>query len=620
MSVGQTQLGKFQMPQVGDTLEGRYRIDAVLATGGMGVILRAHHMRMGREVAVKILHPHIAQNEDVLARFEREVRLAQRLNHPNTIRLYDFGEAENGLIYVVMELLDGADLKEVLAAEGTISARRAVDLTLQVLDGLGEAHEQDFVHRDLKPSNLFLCTDRRGGDQIKILDFGIAKSLEETASEITKTGSICGTAAYVAPEYLHDPKPQKSADVYAVGLILLEMVTGKRAFHGTTTAQTLMMQLQREIQVPRALANTVLAEIISRATQKDPARRYGDADEMYEALEAVADQVPADLRLDPQMVGEVLRPLSDASMNAPTPAGQPRGDDSSNALPRPDSTPLTGDLSHSSEASADSRLPEMPPDAGLHDQKTLVTPLPSAFDSNQEVPAPPSPTKRSNGREKAPLGKRLVMVAVALLLAGGGSVAAWSLLGENGSADTSQPEHAPAAPVGADDNSAGDDSAGDDSADQGNSPREADRAAVVGDEPADDEPAQDVPAEDVEPAEDEEVADQPADQPGRSDAEETGDEPADSRAAQEEAAKKDAAAEEAAKEEAAKEEAAKEQAARREAAKREAARREAEKREAAKKKAAREKTRTPKESEPPQEKTSSDDGEENVDEFLDEYL
>ncbi|MFW6057965.1 MAG: protein kinase domain-containing protein, partial [Persicimonas sp.] len=531
---------------------------------------------------------------------------------PNTIRLYDFGEAENGLIYVVMEMLDGADLKDVLASEGTISVGRAVDLTLQVLDGLGEAHEQDFVHRDLKPSNLFLCTDRRGGDQIKILDFGIAKSLEETASEITKTGSICGTAAYVAPEYLHDPKPQKSADVYAVGLILLEMITGKRAFHGTTTAQTLMMQLQREIQVPRALAHTALAEIILRATRKEPARRYADADEMYQALEAVADQVPAELRLDPRQVGEVLRPLSDASMNAPMPAGQPRRDDSSSTLPRPDSTPPSGDLSPSSDALAEGHLPEMPPDTGLHDQKTMVTPLPSAFDSNQEVPAPPSPTKRRSQHADTPLGKRLAMVAIALLLAGGGSLAAWSLLGSKGKAGTSQPDNAPAAPIEAQEHGV----------EQKDSPREADRAGVVGDESAQDRPAEDESAEDVaakskDPAQDEEKADRPAETPGRGDAEETGDDLADGQVGQEEAAGEEAAKEQTAREE----ETALKEAAKREAAKREAARKEAAKREAAKTEAARKETRTPPEkSQPPREKPSSDDGEENVDEFLDEYL
>jgi serine/threonine-protein kinase len=385
-----TKLGRFQMPRPGDVLEGRYEITKVLATGGMGVILQATHVRMGREVAVKILHPHIAQEDHVVARFEREVRLAQLLNHPNTIRLYDFGEAENGLVYVVMELLDGADLKEIIAEEGTLPLGRAVDLTMQVLDGLGEAHEQDFVHRDLKPSNIFVIKDRRGADEVKILDFGIAKSLEEGNGDLTATGSICGTAAYVAPEYLHDPTPKKAADVYAVGLILLEMLTGQRAFHGTTTAQTLMMQLQREVQVPRQLAATPLGEIIARAVSKDPAGRYQTADAMFQALGAVVDELPADLRLRTGQVGELLRPPTGSiTGTAELPSGShDQRQDSSTRLPQAGHTPPSGE--HSS--------PEM--DA-MDGDATLVTPFPAPLQSSNEIPlrAPDYSGAPDDGRE-----------------------------------------------------------------------------------------------------------------------------------------------------------------------------------------------------------------------------
>ncbi|WP_168210464.1 serine/threonine-protein kinase [Persicimonas caeni] len=423
------------MPRVGDVLEGRYEIRQVLATGGMGVILRAKHLRMGREVAIKILHPHIAQEDHVVARFEREVRLAQMLNHPNTIRLYDFGEAENGLIYVVMELLEGADLKEVIAQEGPLPLGRAVEVTMQVLDGLGEAHEQDFVHRDLKPSNIFLTQDRRGQDQVKILDFGIAKSLEEGGSDLTATGSICGTAAYVAPEYLHDPTPQKAADVYAVGLILLEMLTGRRAFSGTTTAQTLMMQMQRHVQVPRRIAATPLGEVILRATHKEPAQRYQNADQMFEALEAIVDRLPADLRLRPTQVGELLRPQSGAFPGSKPPTAElpthspSHQQDSSSSLPQANQTPPTGE--HSSPALG------QPPAHDIENDATLVTPFPSP-----KSPTPEPELRAPNyiqdtmpgtaATDEKSKGKALWVVVAAVVLAAGAGAAYFATSSSDG--------------------------------------------------------------------------------------------------------------------------------------------------------------------------------------------
>ncbi len=437
MSTGATKLERFQMPRVGDTLEGRYEISAILATGGMGVILRAKHVRMGRDVAIKVLHPHIAQEESVRVRFEREVRLAQLLNHPNTIRLYDYGEAENGLVYVVMELLEGRDLKEELAETGPMPVGRAVDLTLQVLDGLGEAHEQDFVHRDLKPSNLFLTSSRRGEDLVKILDFGIAKSLEDTASDVTATGSICGTAAYVAPEYLHNASAHKPADIYAVGLILLEMLTGQRVIQGSSTAQTLIMQMQHQVQVPAALAATPLGQIIVTATQKDPRLRYPDADAMYQALAAVADSLPADMRLDAAQVAPMTRAPSGSLPSMPFA-------DSSNALPQAQHTPPTGEHGSAGLAAQFD---------GLENEKTLVTPLPSPLDAGAvPVPAPPkAAAPKSKGRGKT------ILAGVVLVALMGGAAAYFATQSSTSKPPADQPQQAaspePAAKPAPDDKS-----------------------------------------------------------------------------------------------------------------------------------------------------------------------
>ncbi|MFP4600860.1 MAG: serine/threonine-protein kinase [Persicimonas sp.] len=288
----QQKLGRYRVPQVGELLDERYRIKGVMATGGMGMILRAEQLPMERPVAIKVLHPHIAaENPELVGRFQREVRLAKELNHPNTIRLYDFGESDTGLVYVAMEYLEGADLKELLSEQGALPVGRALEITRQMLDGLAEAHAREFIHRDLKPSNVFVTTNRRGEDLVKLLDFGIAKSLEEGRSDLTATGAVCGTPSYVAPEYLLDQSPGKAADVYAVGLMLLEMLTGRKVFCGQAPVQTLMMQIKLDTPIPDDIAASPVGRVVARATYKAPQRRYADAEQMYEAVCEVIEQV-----------------------------------------------------------------------------------------------------------------------------------------------------------------------------------------------------------------------------------------------------------------------------------------------------------------------------------------
>jgi serine/threonine-protein kinase len=288
-------LERLQVPEAGDLLDGRYHVTGTIATGGMGVILRAEQLPMQRPVAIKLLHPHIAADPEVVERFEREVSLAKQLNHPNTIRLYDYGESNNGLIYVAMELLEGMDLKRLIAREGGLGMVRSVGICRQMLDGLAEAHARDFIHRDLKPSNVFITENRRGEDVVKLLDFGIAKSLGD-AADLTGPGSICGTPSYVAPEYLMQEEARKPSDVYAVGLILLEMLTGRQVFRGETPVQTMMMHLKLAPELPEALEASALGEVILQATAKEPRARFRDAEAMYKAVCEASAQISADVQ------------------------------------------------------------------------------------------------------------------------------------------------------------------------------------------------------------------------------------------------------------------------------------------------------------------------------------
>lgn len=278
------------LPAVGDVIGGRYKIQSIIATGGMGVVMRGQHVKMGREVAVKFLHSHLIQDTDIRQRFEREVDIAKDLTHPNVVHVYDYGETPAGNLYLVMEYLEGNDLKHVLKQERRFNAGRSLNIMMQLLDGLAEAHIRNVVHRDLKPANLFMTTDRHGNDLVKILDFGIAKSLQADQG-ITKAGTLCGTVAYMAPEAILSGGDTPSCDVYAAGLILLEMLTGKRAFRGETVAQTMMMQLQQSPFIPPRLEQTALGRLIKQATDKNQEGRFRDADSMLLALRQTIHQI-----------------------------------------------------------------------------------------------------------------------------------------------------------------------------------------------------------------------------------------------------------------------------------------------------------------------------------------
>ncbi len=274
------------LPSIGDVLDGRYEVLRLIGEGGMGMVVEARDRRLDRAVAVKLMHRHLALNADFVKRFEREVLIAKKLNHPNTVRVYDFGVSDAGVMYLVMEHLNGRELKQVIA-EGPMSVGRVYRLALQLLDGLAEAHAIDVVHRDLKPGNLYVCEDRRGRELIKILDFGIAKSLGDVQQAITNTGQVVGTAPYLAPELFITDGCTKSADIYACGLILIEMLLGRKLIEAPSLGQTMSRHIHMPIILPKSLRGTELGRILLQAVAKAEGARFQDAEEMLEALQAV---------------------------------------------------------------------------------------------------------------------------------------------------------------------------------------------------------------------------------------------------------------------------------------------------------------------------------------------
>ncbi len=282
------------MPLNSGTKLGPYEIQSMLGAGGMGEVYRAHDSRLNRTVAIKVLPTTFSADRDRLQRFAQEARAAAALNHPNILSIFDIGE-EQGAPYVVSELLEGETLRERLR-KGALPARRVIDFASQVARGLAAAHEKGIVHRDLKPENLFITTDGR----VKILDFGLAKlTRPEAAGEggdaptvqaATETGMVMGTAGYMAPEQVRGKPADHRSDIFAFGAILYEMISGKRAFHGESAADTMSAILKEEVPEISETARNVppgLERIVHHCLEKHPTQRFQSAGDLAFDLEAL---------------------------------------------------------------------------------------------------------------------------------------------------------------------------------------------------------------------------------------------------------------------------------------------------------------------------------------------
>jgi serine/threonine-protein kinase len=286
-------------PLVGRTLPGGYVILDLVGVGGMGRVYRAEQTNLGRTVAVKIIHPHLVHEENAAARFITEARAASRLNHPNSVAVIDFGKTQDGQLYLVMEFLRGKDLARVMYEEGPLSFRRVVNILRQVLAALAEAHHMGIIHRDLKPENVILEPMRSGGDFVKVVDFGLAKMREGAASpSITSPGIVCGTPEYMSPEQGRGDELDARSDLYGVGVIFYQLLTGRLPFEADSPTQVVLMHISEPPKDPRAVVPerripASLADVCLMALAKEPKHRFSDADEFGEALADALNMVEA---------------------------------------------------------------------------------------------------------------------------------------------------------------------------------------------------------------------------------------------------------------------------------------------------------------------------------------
>ena len=328
--------------QPGQMLAEKYRVERVLGTGGMGVVVAARHIELNVLVAIKFLLPHVLTNQQAVTRFAREARAAVRIKSEHVARVSDVGTLDTGAPYMVMEYLEGTDLASYLRARTRLSVDRALHFVLQACQAVAEAHLLGIVHRDLKPANLFLTQGPDGSDIVKVLDFGISKNVDPNASHgtgsMTTAAGALGSPTYMSPEQLTEAgEVDGRTDIWALGVILFELLVGKPPFRADNLPKLFLAILHQKPTSPAALRPDLPAPVVStilRCLEKDRTKRFANIDAFAASLAAVA---PARARLSIERIARLtlaggVASRSSSQMRSPLPVDPNRTD----APPRPD--------------------------------------------------------------------------------------------------------------------------------------------------------------------------------------------------------------------------------------------------------------------------------------------
>jgi serine/threonine protein kinase len=328
-----------QDPFIGrDILDGQFQILQKIGSGGMGAVYKALQPAMNRMVGVKILHPKLANRKDLTSRFRREARAMSHLSHPNTVKVFLYGELDDGSLYIVMEFLEGKNLNQTVRADGPFPVERALPVLIQVCGALDEAHTQGIIHRDLKPENIFLCQQAGIRDYPKVLDFGLAKVTEREMRPgsviLTQEGMVFGTPEFMSPEQAQGKVLTAASDIYSLAVILYEVLTGKLPFE----ARTAMEYIQAHVTVPPIPIDQrlpgrnfppLLWQVIERALRKRPEERFATAADFATAMQAVLaghTQMPSNLGMGvpaPQHMSTPAPPISSQPAPIPTAPAPP---------------------------------------------------------------------------------------------------------------------------------------------------------------------------------------------------------------------------------------------------------------------------------------------------------
>jgi len=286
-------------PFVGRTLDDKYIVEERLGAGGMGAVYRARHLSMDRPVAIKFLQQRLVEDEAARIRFQTEARAAVKLRHANAVSVTDFGQTAEGCVYIVMELLEGRTLREILSREAPLEMARAISLMLQTSAAVAAAHEAGIIHRDLKPSNILVTQSADQPAVVKVLDFGIATFApddddDDDMSAVAQTNSVIGTPRYMSPEQYNGNELTPAADVYSLGVILYEMLSGMVPFSGSTPAEIAQKHANDQPHSPREIVAAIpedVERIVLKALEKQPADRFANAAEFRHELLETAERL-----------------------------------------------------------------------------------------------------------------------------------------------------------------------------------------------------------------------------------------------------------------------------------------------------------------------------------------
>jgi serine/threonine-protein kinase len=279
-------------PLVGTTLEGKYRIESRIGAGGMGAVYKAHHLMLGRDVAVKVLRSEMLADARAAERFRREAQAAARIDHPNAVTIYDFGISADGNAYLVMELLRGTSLRDVLDRDGALALDRALEIFTPVCAGIDRAHQLGIIHRDIKPDNIMVDERPGGSTAVKVVDFGIAMlqdMLASGSSRLTGTGVVVGTANYMSPEHCRGAEVDARSDIYSLGVVLYEMLTGRVPFAASAPSAIIVAHVNEAPAPPRTLRPDLppaVERVVLDALAKRPEERPQTAAELARRLVA----------------------------------------------------------------------------------------------------------------------------------------------------------------------------------------------------------------------------------------------------------------------------------------------------------------------------------------------
>jgi predicted Ser/Thr protein kinase len=283
---------QYKDPLVGKVIDGRFEVIERVGEGGMGVVYKVRQVPIGRIVAMKVLSQEMAGDPNWVMRFEREARASSQLQHPNTIRMFDFGKTREGRLFMTMEFLDGRSLREVIADDAPLDPARVLKVLVQCCASLGEAHAAGIIHRDIKPDNVFLLNMGGSPDFVKLLDFSVAKLLQESDGMRTQAGIVFGTPQYMSPEQGRGMPLDARSDLYALGILAFEMLTGYVPFHHDQNPMiVLQMHVQKPVPPLPAAVPPIVQQVVYRALEKDPSKRHQSAGEMMQHCQQALAQL-----------------------------------------------------------------------------------------------------------------------------------------------------------------------------------------------------------------------------------------------------------------------------------------------------------------------------------------